>query len=155
MKNCNTKIIVLAIIGLVIGFIIAWLAFSGINTTGNATKSINNNELNSIIGTIMAKGVTEGSKEDIYVKKLLTSNGYSTIDGKTYVNKALETTAMLCYEGDQVVGGDCKGWCSGTGGDECLTGGCKWVGQVCKCDTFQCNSTRGECAADSGTVGVD
>ena len=154
MKN-NSKIITLTMISLVIGLVIAWLVFSGVNTTGNATKSINNSELNSTIGTIMAKGVKEGSKDDVYVKNLLINNGYSTIDGKTYINKALETKTVLCYEGDNVVGGSCGGSCSGTGGDSCFVYGCKFVEQVCKCDTFGCNSTRGNCEGSTGTVGVN
>ena len=155
MINYNTKIIILAIIGLVIGFVIAWLIFSEVNTTGNATKSINNNELNSTIATIMAKGVKEGSNNATYVKSLLTNNGYSTTDGRTYTNKTLNTTTVLCYENDQVVGNTCRGSCSATGGEGCINLGCGFVDDVCTCETRHCNTTTDGCESGTGKINID
>ncbi len=151
MINYNTKIIILAIIGLVIGFVIAWLIFSEVNTTGNATKSINNNELNSTIATIMAKGVKEGSNNATYVKSLLTNNGYSTTDGRTYTNKTLNTTTVICYLGDDLVGGDCTGACKSSG-DNCTNNGCRNI-FGCSCDySGTCLKTSGNCSMGGGAA---
>jgi len=154
----NLKIIIFAIIGVVIGLVIGWLIFDGINTTGNAVKGINN-EITSTIGTIMAKGVKEGSKDSIYVNDLLINNGYSTTDGRTYINKALETTTVLCYKQDnedRAVGGNCCGSCTGTGGDNCIVEGCMIENNICQCITNHCDTTSSFCYGDcDGGAAID
>jgi len=142
MKD-NSKIIVFTIIGLVIGFIVGWLIFSGISTTGNATKGVANKELNTTISDIMTKGISEGSSDDLYVKKLLTNNGYTTTDGKTYINKALSTTTTLCYRPQ---GGEwgCAGSCVGEG-NGCTNNGCQKNTGGCDCVFVNCPIHDGDC----------
>jgi len=148
MKN-NSKIIGIVIISVVIGFIIGWLIFSGIAATGNATKSIKGDQLNLTVNNIMSKGVTEDSSDAIYVKKLLTNNGYTTTDGRTYINNAIETTTVLCYNqnnedrpgGGSFCSGSCTGW-----GSECINNGCQ-LGDSCACSFGgSCYQTSGSCS---------
>jgi len=156
--NKNMMSVLLLIVGLVIGLVAGWLIFNGINTIGNATKSMTGNELSSTINNIMTKGVTEDSSDATYVKKLLTSNGYTTTDGRTYTNQKLSTTTMLCYLGDKSVGGNCTGSCTGYG-DSCANWGCTldtaYGASICTCKfTGQCTDTSGSCSS-SGTAALD
>jgi len=149
--NKNMSAILLLIVGLLIGIIIGWLVFGSINTTGNATKGVDDSKMTSTIETIMARGITEDSSDATYVKNLLTSNGYITTDGRTYINKALETTTVLCYNQnneDKSVGADCgSGSCSASG-TQCTNFGCQMYEQgYCKCSFSQeCTNMSGMCA---------
>ena len=151
--NTNSKIIILGIIVLLIGFLVGWLMFSEINTTGNAIKGIKSNDdlLITTINSIMAKGVTAGSSDSVYVNKLLINNGYSTTDGRTYTNKTLNTTTVICYLGDDLVGGDCTGACKSSG-DNCTNNGCRNI-FGCSCDySGTCLKTSGNCSMGGGAA---